>query len=390
MLRSKHCANVAKKRGLVPFWYKSWLAYQLQGNDYVVNAVCDLTQNRGKQLMRIVVVRNSHREGVIHKFGQPSPEEYDAESVEAVAAALQEGGHDILMCEGDKGMLATLEQFLPPSPGGRPPGMVFNLAYGIQGDFRYTHVPAILEMAGIPYTGSSPLGHGLALDKVIAKRLMRDGGVPTPKFCVMRSGTETIGDLRFPLIVKPCRETLSLGMRLVHEKYELMQAVELIYAKYRQDSLVEEYIEGREVYASLLGNEVLEVLPLVERDFGQRKIRLYTAEDKQGLSDVATQEICPAQIGKNLAMMVRDISIEAFRLCHCRDFARVDIRVDSSGQPFVLEVNSLPLLSIRSTYYQSAASAGYSFASLVNRIVGVAQKRYVEPERKDRFVPPGA
>ncbi|MER9020058.1 hypothetical protein [Mesorhizobium sp. M0195] len=105
--------------------------------------------------MRVTIVWNYDRRGVIKRFGQPSPEFDDREPVENVVTALQEGGHETLLCESDKG-----------------------------------NVPAMIEMAGIPYTGPSPLGHGLALDKVITKRLIRDRGVPTPKFRVMDCGTE--------------------------------------------------------------------------------------------------------------------------------------------------------------------------------------------------------
>ncbi|TIV91204.1 MAG: ATP-grasp domain-containing protein, partial [Mesorhizobium sp.] len=163
------------------------------------------------------------------------------------------------LCEGDKGLLATLERFMPPDPQARPSGMVFNMAAGIQGECRLTHVPAMLEMAGIPYTGSSPLGHGLALDKVITKRLIRDSGVPTPNFRVMRRGTEGTGDLRFPVVVKPRHESSSFGLQLVHEPARLRQAVEVIVTQYAQDALVEEYIEGREITVALLGNGELEV-----------------------------------------------------------------------------------------------------------------------------------
>ncbi|MER8537609.1 hypothetical protein NKH61_33625 [Mesorhizobium sp. M1005] len=95
------------------------------------------------------------------------------------------------------------------------------MAYGIHGERHSTHVPAMLEMAGVPYTGSSPLGHGLALDKVITKRLIRDGGVPTPNFRVMRHGTESADDLRFPVVVKPCREYNSFGLK--PDKFRISQ-----------------------------------------------------------------------------------------------------------------------------------------------------------------------
>ncbi|RNJ42590.1 hypothetical protein B5V01_16425 [Mesorhizobium erdmanii] len=324
--------------------------------------------------MRVAVVWNHDHTGVINRFGQSYPELYDRETVESVVAALQEGGHETLLCEGDKELLATLERFMPPDPRARPSGIVFNMAYGIQGECRSTHLPAMLEMAGVPYTGSSPLGHGLALDKVITKRLIRDAGVPTPNFRVMRRGTESTGDLRFPVVVKPRHGFASLGLQLVHEPARLRQAVEVIVTQYAQDALVEEYIRGREITVALLGNGELEVLPLVEKDFGDRESHIPTWEDKEHMA--APQKICPARIGSKLATMLRDISVATFRACHCRDFARVDIRIDRSGQPFVLEINSMPRIGMHDSYVQAATTAGHSFSSVVNRILDIAHMRY--------------
>ncbi|MER8912065.1 ATP-grasp domain-containing protein [Mesorhizobium sp. M0854] len=326
--------------------------------------------------MRVAVVLNHDRMGVINRFGQLCPKRDDRKTVESVVAALQEGGHETLLCEGDKGLLTTLEQFMPPDPEARPSGIVFNMAYGIQGECRLTHLPAMLEMAGVPYTGSSPLGHGLAFDKVVTKRLIRDCGVPTPNFRVMRRGTERTGDLRFPLVVKPRLESDSCGLQLVHEPAQLRQAVEAIVAQYAQDALVEEYIEGREIWIALLGNGELEVLPPVEQDFGHRKTRLLSWEDKMHMAGAAPQRICPAQIGSKLARTLRDISVATFRACECRDYARVDFRIDRSGQPFVLEINSMPGLGMTSAYVLAATTAGYSFSSLFNRILHIANTRY--------------
>lgn len=319
--------------------------------------------------MRVAVVWNHDHTGVINRFGHPCQEEFGCETAENVVAALQEGGHETLLCEGDKGLLATLERFMPPDPQARPSGMVFNMAAGIQGECRLTHVPAMLEMAGVPYTGSSPLGHGLALDKVITKRLIRDRGVPTPNFRVMRRGDESPGDLRFPLIVKPRHESASCGLQLVHEPAQLRQAVEVIVTQYAQDALVEEYIEGREIYVALLGNGELEVLPPVERDFGGRETHFATLAE-------APRSICPVQIESKLATILRDISVATFRACQCRDYARVDLRIDRSGRPFVLEINSIPALAKTCLYSLAAMNAGYSFSSLINRMLDVAHTRY--------------
>ncbi|ESX09784.1 hypothetical protein X766_33225 [Mesorhizobium sp. LSJC255A00] len=327
--------------------------------------------------MRIAIVSNFDHTGVINRFGQPCPDEYrPGGTIESLVAALQEGGHETLLCEGDKRLLAALERLMPPDPQARPSGFVFNAAEGIQGEYRYSHVPAMLELAGVPYTGSSPLGHGLAQDKVLTKRLLRDAGVPTPNFCVMRRGTESTGDLRFPVVVKSRLEECSLGLKLVHEPAQLRQAVEEAVAQYGQDALVEEYIEGREIYVALIGNGELEVLPLVEQDFGDRELRLFTSEDKQNITGTTLQEICPAQIGRNLATMLGDVSVATFRACQCRDYARVDLRIDRSGQPFVLEINAMPWLGTTSIYALAATTAGYSYPSLVNRILDVAHTRY--------------
>lgn len=326
--------------------------------------------------MKVAVVWNYDRLGVINMFGQACPEKYGANAVRNVVEALRAGGHDVLLCEGDKDLLSVLERFMPPDAQGYPTGMVFNMAYGIQGECRYTHVPAMLEMAGVPYTGSSPLGHTLALDKVITKNLLRDLGVPTPNFQVLQKGTESVGGLRFPVVVKPRRESTSFGLELVHERDELKTAVERIVAEYRQDALVEEYIDGREICVAILGNEQVEVLPLVEHDFGERKTRIITWEDKVHRAAAEPQKICPAVVGEPLATRLREISLATFRACHCKDFARVDLRVDADGNPYVLEINSMAALGASASFVLAARTADYSFSQLVNRILDTARQRY--------------
>jgi D-alanine-D-alanine ligase len=325
--------------------------------------------------MRVAVVRNHDRCGIINLFGQDCPERYGTATVQNVVDALRHGGHEVLLCEGDKTLLSTLESFMPPDANGRPTGMVFNMAYGIQGECRYTHVPAMLEMAGVPYTGAGPLGHALALDKVITKNLIRDAGIPTPNFRVMRRGTEPPGDLRFPVVVKPRHESTSFGLQLVQDPRELSAAVESVVALYQQEALVEEYIDGREICVALLGNEEPEMLPFVEHDFGDREIRMFTWEDKAHKATAEPKKICPATVDRTLAQMLRKISLATFQACCCKDFARVDIRVDGE-KPYVLEINSMAALGAGASYVLAARTAGYGFPQLVNRILDVAHQRY--------------
>ncbi len=317
--------------------------------------------------MKVAVVWNKNHAGVINRFGQACPEKYGAGAIQNVLSALEIAGHTVRLIEGDKHLLAT---------DGQPTGMVFNMAYGIQGECRYTHVPAMLESAGVPYTGSSPMGHALALDKVVTKIRLQHAGVPTPGFRAMRTGDEDASGLRFPVVVKPIHESTSFGLQLVHEAAALPKAVRTIVETYQQDALVEEYIEGREVCVGLLGNEDMEFLPLVEQDFGDRPVKLLTWDDKMHRADIEPGKICPAPIDAALARRLREISLATFRACHCQDYARVDIRIDAEGNPYVLEINSMASLGLGGSYVLAAKTAGYSEASLIVRILEVAYRRY--------------
>jgi D-alanine-D-alanine ligase len=327
--------------------------------------------------MKIAVVHNTRKNGVINRLGQRCPENYSPRHIEMVIGALRGAGHTVASMEGDKSFLAELEKFMPPCPDtGRPGGFVFNMAYGIQGECRYTHVPAMLEAAGIPYTGSSPLGHSLALDKVITKILMVDAGVPTPAYKVMSRPGQSDDGLTYPLVVKPKHESTSYGLQLVRQRSELDAAVESIVQQYQQDALVEDYIDGREVCIGLLGNDPVETLPPVELDFGNRPLRLMTWDDKYHKRVDEPTKVCPAPLDSHLAERLCAMAVATFRACHLKDYARVDIRIDPSGRPFVLEINSMASLGGGASYMKSALTAGYSYASLVNRIVDVAHQRY--------------
>ncbi|MCX5688970.1 MAG: ATP-grasp domain-containing protein [Planctomycetota bacterium] len=327
--------------------------------------------------MKIAVVRNRENKGVIGSFGRPCPEVYGKQSVQRVIDALREGGHQVGVFEGDMTMLPALQEYLRPQETGLPGGMVFNMAYGVQGDCRYTHVPAMLEMAGIPYTGSSPLGHTLALDKVITKILAIEAGVPTPAFAVLKGPGGDVSKLRFPLVVKPRHESSSFGLRLVNTREELDEAVVAIVERYQQEALVEEYIAGREVACGIMGNAPGNCLPLVEIDFSDRQhLALMTHADKLHKSQDEPMRLCPAPVDEALAERIREISLKTFAACHCRDYARVDIRVDANGQPLMLEINSMASLGWGGAYVMSARQAGMSFSELVCGIVDDAHRRY--------------
>ena len=149
----------------------------------------------------------------------------DPEQKIRIVEALKRGGHQVIALEGDKDLVDRLETFMPRVMKGERPGMVFNISYGIQGQARYTHVPSILEMVGIPYVASGPLAHSLALDKVVTKMILRQHDLPTPSFAVLESPDAPVPeDLRYPMIVKPKNEAVSFGLKVVHNEDELRAA----------------------------------------------------------------------------------------------------------------------------------------------------------------------
>ena len=335
--------------------------------------------------MKVAVVRNRSTGGIINRLGQPCPEVCGKRTVQRVIDALAAGGHTVTCVEADKTMLAELERFMPPDPvTGRPSGIVFNMAYGIQGQSRYTHVPAMLEMAGIPYTGACPLGHAVSLDKVITKMLVRDVGIPTPRFQVLNRPDQYCEGLRFPLIVKPRHESTSYGLHLVRNNDELQASVLSVVAQFQQQALVEEYIDGQEVCVGLLANTPVEILPPVELDFGDRPLRTFIWEEKYHKRSDEPKKVCPARLSKEMKKAIRKISSATFDLCHCRDYARVDMRIDVFGNPFVLEINSMASLGSGGSFVRAAQKAGYDFTSLVARILDAAHERYFgAPVSKD-------
>ncbi len=327
--------------------------------------------------MKVAVIHNKDRSGVISQFGIQNRENYNPKTVEAVAAALEKNGHNVRVIDGNMHVIDKLRDFMPRVMSGERIGMVFNMAYGIQGESRYTHLPAMLEMLGVPYVGSGPTGHALALDKVITKVLLQRYDLPTPKYWVFSSSEEVPSYLNYPLIVKPKNEAVSYGLKVVNSLDELKEAIEYIISSYQQQALVEEFIQGREFAVGLLGNVDPEVFPVVEFDFQGDPMGIQTAEQKL---KCPVEKICPAVISQELSEKLKSISKKAFRTLGLHDFARVDFRVDNRENIYILEVNSMASLGPRGSYVSAAKVAGYSFQGLVNRMLDVAVVRYFGQE----------
>jgi D-alanine-D-alanine ligase len=341
--------------------------------------------------LKIAVIYNRDSKSVINLFGIPNKEKIGKKSINRIVTSLKKYNHQVTAFEGDKDLISRLENFMPRVLKGELLGMAFNLSYGIQGQARYTHVPSILEMVGIPYVGSNPLAHSLALDKVVAKMIFQQHGLPTPDFVVIKDTDFDPPKIPYPLIVKPKNEAISMGIEIVHNFEELQSAAKVILSDFGQSVLVEQYIEGREINVGLLGNNPPEALPPCEIIFGKGGPDIYTIEDKRGHSGRKIDWICPAPIGEKLTQESQRIAKEAFSALGCYDAARVDMRLDKRGRLFILEVNSLPSLGEHGSYTIAAQHAGLDFSALVNRMIEVASARYfgtphppkVAPREKD-------
>jgi len=323
--------------------------------------------------MRIAIIYNKDLSGVINKFGMQNKEKYNPQTVRLAAVALEQGGHNVAVIDGNMDVIEQLQDFMPQVMEGERMGMVFNMAYGIQGESRYTHLPAMLEMLGIPYVGSTPSGHALALDKIITKIIMQKNGIPTPGFWVFSKEAEDMSSVMYPVIVKPKMEAVSYGLKIVDNENDLREAVKFTIDQFKQQALVEQFIRGREFCVGLLGNNPPEAFPIIEIDLEGDPDAIQSVEDKKKKT---REKICPAPISEEIAKKMVEYSTKAFNSLQLRDFSRVDIRMDENEDIYLLEINSMASLGRTGSYVNAAAVAGYDFNALINRILDVAAVRY--------------
>ena len=323
--------------------------------------------------MKVAIIYNKDLSAVINIFGLKNREVYNPKTVHLVAEALEKGGHNVQIIDGNMHVIERLQEFMPMVIEGERMGMVFNMAYGIQGESRYTHLPALLEMLGVPYVGSGPAGHALALDKVTTKIFLQKYGLPTPQYWVFSTGDEDMSEVEFPAIVKPKMEAVSFGLKIANNERDLKEGVEHIIDEFKQQALVEQFIRGREFCVGLLGNGDPEAFPVLEVDLGKDPNAIQTEFDKR---KSPRNKICPAKISKEIADSMLKLSKDAFRYLGLKDFARVDIRMDTHNNIYLLEVNSMASLGLTGTYVYAARIAGYDHDRLVNKMLEVAAVRY--------------
>lgn len=257
--------------------------------------------------------------------------------------------------------------------------LVFNFAEGARGRSREAQVPALCEMFDQPYTFSDPLTCAVTLDKPLAKRVVRDSGLPTPPFAVVESAEQADGvDLEPPLFVKPAAEGSSKGVTdrsRVADRGELRGACAELIRLFRQPVLVESYLPGREVTVGIVGNgDDARVVGVMEVIFKEGTDPDYTALNKAEYVDRAEYRLLD---GEPMARRAREVALGAYRALACRDAARVDLRCNGSGEPCFLEVNPLPGLNpVTSDLPILSRLAGMSYQELLGSIVEAAARRW--------------
>jgi D-alanine-D-alanine ligase len=274
---------------------------------------------------------------------------------------------------------------------GSSPDLVFNLAESFSGKSALeSSVAGLLNLLHLRYTGSSPVSLGMAGDKSLTKKVLAFHGVKTPEFATFyRGAVDWAGELSFPLIVKPPQEDASVGIThksVVRDVRELLQTMGSVHSEFQGPVLVEQFIEGREFYVGVLGNQQPQALPVVELDFtgfpaDRPRIASWAAkwgEDGggEGAEFAGTRSVFPSDLEPVLGERLQEVALAAFQALRLRDYGRVDLRVNGDGDIFVIEVNPNCYLEQGSEFARAAAQAGIEYPELVARIVELASARY--------------
>lgn len=261
--------------------------------------------------------------------------------------------------------------------------LVFNLCNGIQGFSRLAQLPAMLEFANIPYTGSSILGHALAINKIFASTVFKNRDIPTPKFMSINS-LQDLDHLKmdFPILIKPSDEGSSRGIHqdsLVFNREDLIKKVAEKLSIYNPPIMLNQFIDGREFSIGILGNEDdTKVLPIQEVDLSDLPgdlLKFYSFEIKSYYKSHTKYHI-PAILNSDEKKLMEETALRAYRALQLKDYSRVDI-ILSNGIPYVLEINSLPgLMKDKSALYRMAEATDLGYEGLILKIVDAARKRY--------------
>lgn len=303
------------------------------------------------------------------------------EEIGAVEEALHSSGHRCFVMAIRDEILTPLHWLLDIRPD-----VVFNLCESVYGNTCWEmNIPAMLDLFRIPYTGSSPLTLGLCQDKGKVKDILQSQGILTPRYKIFDRGAGPIKGNIFPIIVKPLHEDGSLGISresVVFDDETLARRIQYVIETYHQPALVEEFIDGRELNVGLVEtNGKVGVLPISEIDYSgfPEEVPKICGYEAKWVTDSyeyqKSKPVCPAPLEWVMKKRVEHIAVRVFKLFECRDYARVDIRIDRDGKIYVLEVNPNPDISPQSGMARAIKVQGMDYTEFVRVLLERALQR---------------
>ena len=356
---------------------------------------------RVKRYWKIAVLANIKDDSTPKPDGVPPDAFADfdhIETIDSIRAALETDGHQTVFIQADTDLPFALKE--------SQPDICFNIAEGLGGDAREAQVPALLEMFGIPYTGSRVLTNGISLDKTLTKRIWRDRRLPVAPFQEFTIGDEPLRpELNFPLFVKPAREGTGMGVdmkAIVKNEKELRERAMYIINTYQQPALVETFLPGREFTVGVMGRPDAKLysrhpewyekdgfhrFPVLELDSTRSvtpHVYSQAAKSKDVGEEGAPGYFCPADIDPELEKKLKHFALRAHQLLYALDVSRTDIRLDEDGNPRLLEINTLPgLTPDYSDLCLQAKAEGIRYEDLILDILYLGASRWGMIEPRD-------
>ncbi|KAF0150350.1 MAG: D-alanine-D-alanine ligase-like protein [Ignavibacteria bacterium] len=324
----------------------------------------------------------SSNSNAIKNFNDTYAEWDSIETINAIKDSLQLY-HEVIMIEANEDAFEKFRNIKPD--------IVFNVAECANSTSREAQIPAMLDMLQIPYSGSDPLTLTTCLDKARTKEVLSYHGIPTSKFLLLEALRDLEKfNLRFPVIMKPVAEGSSKGIfdsSLINNIGELKSRLTELFSEYNQPFLLEEFLPGREFTVAILGNEEESiVLPIVELNLHELPSHLAPIYSYEAKWVVDTKDnplnifSCPAKITYDLARIISDTALRTYKVLRCKDWSRIDIRLDANGIPNVIEINPLPGVlpdpNDNSCYPKAARTAGLSYQEMINKVLNAAIKRH--------------
>lgn len=339
-----------------------------------------------KALNENIATGNYVDDNLVNNYSQRLSDVYaewdDEETISAVECAIKKAGHEVIRIEADEDCFEKLRITRPD--------IVFNMAEGFGGASRESHIPSLLEMLNIPYTASDPITIGNCHDKSRCKEILTYYGVPNPGFFITDTLVNGYPKVKYPAFVKPLHEGSSKGIynsSVVYNREELNREITRIKQNYEQHSIIEDFLDGKEFTVALIGNgDKVRVLPIVEinleclpKDFP--KIYSYEVkwffDTRENKLDIFT---CPAKISDRLTKRIEVICKQAYSALRIKDWARMDVRCDSYGEPYIIEINPLPGIlpnpDDNSCFPKAAREVGIDYDGLIQTVLNGAIERY--------------